>query len=655
MIILNKIILFTLVINLVSCNLYNETNDISVTAKNLQLTNSTKLLAYFKNAQPSFIVPKEMQLDELESNKDVITSSTNLQELGVDESDLIKFDGKYIYSLKNNQYDSKSTISITNTIDTSNGTLESINNKIIIDQPIKGIYLDKNQQQLIAVGGNNYILSHWFKSYYFANSKNSVLFYNIQDKNNITESHKYDFEGKIINSKRNGDTLYLVIRYYPNVYRNAKDQVSLPNDINQYLPYYKLNNSSKKLLVSAKDCYLDKNTQPNGDVITMVAIDLKNPNNINTLCFIGKTEAVYTSTKALYLATTKRPYPVISGVPFYGKSKITTEIHKFNYQGINFDYRGSGSVVGHLGYDQDKKSFRLSENNNYLRVVTTARANWLDFSPRFTSNANSNNQSSIKEEQNNSPVILSILQESINDKDNNILQTIATLPNSNNPAVIGKPGEKLYASRFIGDKAYLITFRVTDPLYILDLSDPYQPKIAGELEINGYSDYLHPLGNDLLLGVGKDAVPDTLNNSAWYQGVKLSLFDISNPSSPIEVSTKIIGKRGSSSAVSSSHHGISIINKNGTYRVSLPISVHDTEAEFHTENPANFYDFTYSGLFSFEINTQSKSINLKSTIINEETSSENNFDHESVNNDRSIIQNDTIYYLHQNKIVKKDW
>lgn len=90
------------------------------------------------------------------------------------------------------------------------------------------------------------------------------------------------------------------------------------------------------------------------------------------------------------------------------------------------------------------------------------------------------------------------------------------------------------------------SFQVTDPLYVFDLSDPFQPKTLGELHIEGYSDYLHPITEDLLLGIGKDAVPDTgatdfNGRGAWYQGLKLALFDVSDPSTPTEIRSMIIG------------------------------------------------------------------------------------------------------------------
>ena len=107
-----------------------------------------------------------------------------------------------------------------------------------------------------------------------------------------------------------------------------------------------------------------------------------------------------------------------------------------------------------------------------------------------------------------------------------------------NLSIVGKleglaQGENLHSVRFMGDKGYLVTFIRTDPLFVIDLSQPANPKVLGELKIPGYSDYLHPYDETHLIGVGKEAVDAEGQNFAWYQGLKLSLFDVSNVNNPV--------------------------------------------------------------------------------------------------------------------------
>ena len=114
---------------------------------------------------------------------------------------------------------------------------------------------------------------------------------------------------------------------------------------------------------------------------------------------------------------------------------------------------------------------------------------------------------------------------------------------------LGK-GERIFAVRFMGDVGYVVTFRQTDPLYTLDLSDPDAPRVRGELKIPGYSAYLHPVGDGLLLGIGQDADEDT----GRVRGLQISLFDVSDLAQPARLQQRRLGERFSSSAVEWNHH-----------------------------------------------------------------------------------------------------
>ena len=135
------------------------------------------------------------------------------------------------------------------------------------------------------------------------------------------------------------------------------------------------------------------------------------------------------------------------------------------------------------------------------------------------------------------------------------LEIVSQLPNDQEPAPIGKPGEALHGVRFMGSRVYVVTFKKIDPLYIIDVATPEQPYIAGEVEIPGFSDYLHPIGENLLLGVGKDAFD--MGSFAWYQGIKLELFDVSDPMTLSSIDSVRVGMRGSQSAALRDSHAIS--------------------------------------------------------------------------------------------------
>jgi len=308
----------------------------------------------------------------------------------------------------------------------------------------------------------------------------------------------------------------------------------------------------------------------------------------------------------------------------------TTAIHKFALRDGGIEYRGSGQVRGHLGWAEDKKSFRMGENGDYLNIVTSVGDTW--------------NQSSSTR--------LTVLKES---SQGNELQVVDVIDG------IGKPGERLYAARFLGNRAYLVTFRLTDPLYVIDLSDQENPVIAGSLEIEGYSDYLHPISESLLLGIGKDAIFDDTSTDfgggrgAWYQGLKLSLFDVSDPANPSEVAALVLGKRGTGSAVLSDHHALSFLPASGTEpaRLAIPVDLNDTIPSSTSFNPAlpnAYYDYTHSGLYSFEIDAEG--ITQAGIIFGTQPGSNLFYGNYT---DRSILYNDAVFYIHQGEVLSSYW
>jgi hypothetical protein len=289
-------------------------------------------------------------------------------------------------------------------------------------------------------------------------------------------------------------------------------------------------------------------------------------------------------------------------------------------------YRGSGEVPGHLGWDASKTSYRLSEHKNDLRVVTyTNGTGWLGEVGAAVKNAPV------------SSAILSVLREDTTAAAK--LKIIATLPNAARPAPIGLSGEQVYAVRFLGNRAYVVTFRRTDPLYVLDLADPADPKVTGELKTNGYSDYLLPVGPEgagLLLGVGKDATVD-----GRVQGVKLSLFDVANPAAPKELASRVLGQAGTLSGLDFGRHGINLFAVGNITRVALPVRVHDTLSV-----AGNFYRPSYQSLARFEVDAINRTLTDKPVLTGQTfTSDFEGYQVPSLAFERSVQIGPQIYYL----------
>ncbi len=244
------------------------------------------------------------------------------------------------------------------------------------------------------------------------------------------------------------------------------------------------------------------------DMLTVLTVDMeKGLPAVDSDALMTGAEIVYASPRRLYVATQRWvPEPEAAGDR---PPDTRTAIHSFDTSDPGeTTYTGSGEVPGYL-----LNQFALSERDGVLRAASTETPVWWDGAPQRESES-----------------------------------FVSTLANRDGRLVglgrvagLGR-GERIYAVRFIDDVGYVVTFRQTDPLYTIDLSRPATPRVRGELKVAGYSAYLHPLGPDLLLGVGQDATEE-----GRTLGTQVSLFDVSDPSRPRRLHQRTVGSNSSSS------------------------------------------------------------------------------------------------------------
>ena len=230
-----------------------------------------------------------------------------------------------------------------------------------------------------------------------------------------------------------------------------------------------------------------------------------------------------------------------------------------------------------------------------------------------------------------SPATLTVLRE---DAASARLVPLATLPNTRRPALLGKPGEQIYGVRFAGARAYLVTYRQTDPLYVLDLSDPADPRAAGELEMPGFSDVLQPLGTQLLFGVGRDATP-----AGQALGVKLALFDVGDPARPALLGSQVLGGPGSYSALELSPHGLNLLPTGTGWRLALPMVLNQPG------QPAVDH-----ALHRFEVDAASRRLIARPPVP--APASDTPWD---LSGDRSLQIGSTLVYLSQGRLLSTPW
>jgi uncharacterized secreted protein with C-terminal beta-propeller domain len=239
-------------------------------------------------------------------------------------------------------------------------------------------------------------------------------------------------------------------------------------------------------------------------MLTVTTIDLaKGLAPVDSTAVMTDGHIVYASPTSLYVATEQWSARPLPAAPTVAPSAGTTQIHAFDISNpTKTGYLGSGTVPGYL-----LSQWSLSEFRGVLRVVSTDTPAWWGTGPASQS-------------------YLTTLR-----SQNGGLAQVGQLDG------LGR-GDRVYAVRMIGDTGYVVTFKQVDPLYTIDLHDPAHPQRLGKLELPGYSSYLHPISNTLLLGIGQNVDPQT-NEPA---GTQVSLFDVSDPGHPIRLHQATLGQ-----------------------------------------------------------------------------------------------------------------
>ena len=528
-------------------------------------------------------------------------SMTNLRESGVDESDRLKYDGEYLYLVKDQYFpavEGKDNIAVsilrTSPGDASAEAVGSIG-RSSSDLETIGMYLEQNSSGdfLVSLSGTRYY--HWYEfltapGNNWHSGKSQIELFNVQDKANPELDWQIEIEGNLEGSRKIGNKLYLITRYVPfidGLNPNAQtEQERLANEllirgtpVNDLLPTYRVDQGALQNLVTADNCLVAGQPESNegyADIITLSSFDLETQTLESSTCLNTNVHGIYSSVDNLYIGASDK-------VSWWG-STDGTSIHKFALQENGVEYRASGFVQGGLGWDDP--ALRMSEYNGDLRVVTSERLfDQMDIDNR-----------------------LFVLR----DDNAGQLNQIAQLPNQTRPAEIGKPGEDIFAVRFIEDDAYIVTFERIDPLYRISLEDPTDPYIVSALEMPGFATYLHPIAENWLLGIGQHM------ENGIFSGVKVELYDLRDAESPRVVNTQIIGDRGTWSDAQADLRAFSQLKVNAD-KLQFTIPISRTE----TNQQTGHYEWKDNGLYLFEVNgleTSDLVLSHQGTLISETAS-----------------------------------
>ena len=450
-------------------------------------------------------------------------SGTNVQEQSVDEPDMVKTDGNTLFTISGNQLEAVDvnghTPKLLDTLTLTNGGWS---------------------QQLLLSGTHLLILSrggYWMQPLpamsarmiapYPSNSTLTEI--DVSDPSALKVMKTLTLDGAYVDARQIGTTIRVItsspvpieLPYVTPSTTMTADAAKAKNAavvahsrISSWLPTYRLGKQSAHAIVQCRDVRRPIGFSGLG-MLTVVTIDLaKGLDPIDSTAVMTDGRIVYASPTTLYVATERWSYRPLPATPTEPQSdSVKTQISAFDISDpTHTKYIGSGTVPGYL-----LNQWSLSEFQGVLRVVSTD-------SPAWWSNGVPNSQS-----------------------------YLTTLRPSNGSLVqVGQvgglgQGERVYAVRFIGNDGYVVTFHQVDPLYTLDLSDPAHPQVLGELTIPGYSAYLHPIGDNLLLGIGQDI---GVNNEPT--GTQVSLFDVSDLKHPTRLFHYSLGQGWSSAE--SDHH-----------------------------------------------------------------------------------------------------
>jgi len=444
-------------------------------------------------------------------------SETNIQVAGVDEPDIVKNDGKYIYVLSMNK------VVILNAYPAEEMQILS---EINITNPIN-IFINKDKLVV-------------FSNEYSGREGSLISIYDISDRTDPELDQEVELDGYYVDARMIDNYVYLIANKYTNY-----------NDV--ILPYVSVDGVKETMPVS--DIYYFPTYDSSYIFTNILALNIADGSYETQTYLLGSSYTIYVSENNIYLTGTKtissKDYfqdfldevvlsllpseekskveaIMVSEDPFYIKQREVSEvlsdysmklvgkekssfdselsdkmeefntklqkklsqtiIHKIEINKDQIEYIANGEVPGTV-----LNQFSMDEFNKDFRIATTTGNTW--------GNANSLNH-------------LYVLDEN--------LKIIGSLED------LAK-GERIYSVRFMGEKAYVVTFRQVDPLFVIDLSDSTNPEVLGQLKITGYSSYLHPYDENHIIGIGKEATAE-----GRAQGLKIALFDVSDVENPIE-------------------------------------------------------------------------------------------------------------------------
>lgn len=586
-------------------------------------------------------------------------SETNVQVAGVDEPDIVKNDGKYIYTLTQGKVvivDAfpASSMNILSEIEVDGARNIFVNGDklIVMSQSFERVVVNAGEVKVSSV--SSIVAEPGYGRY--SKVRTVVYIYDISDRNDPELKDEFSFDGTYREARMIDDYVYVISQDFVNLRSFA-------------LPTYNVNGVEEE--VSASEIYYfdSPDSSYNFNLISAINID---DGDVNTEVYLmGAANNVFVSKDNIYISYMKRfdqrvylemyvDEVLYEVLPFDEREEVReimdsdedrrdpsvilrnyvnslepdeveefsrrlqekleefnvkvqketerTLVHRIEIDGNDIDYEAKGEFPGRV-----LNQFSMDEYGDYLRVASTT-GGW-------------------RGDTLNHVYVL--------DMDLEIVGSVEDLA----------PGERIFSARFLGKRAYMVTFRQVDPLYVIDLSNPRNPEVLGYLKVTGFSNYLHPYDENHIIGVGKEATGE-----GRALGVKIALFDVSDVHNPKEVSKYEVKEGLWSNSDALYDHKAFLFDKEKELLV-IPISYNkkidvsnlpsDTQGA-----PLHRYEF-WQGAFVFNINLDD-GIELRGKIVHEEDSTNNYYYSSGSYVKRSLFMDDVLYTISQAKIKAND-
>lgn len=550
------------------------------------------------------LVPENMMVDSNTSSQSVKGaksssakdySTTNIQVENVDEADITKTDGDYIYSISENN------VIITNILEPDNikieATIKSNDESIPED-----LILYKNQLVVISTSYTN------SRSYYYYNNNSNTIvkIYDITKKDNPKLVKNYELCEPYYTSRCIDNKLYVI------------SSGNLQKEEDKIITYYNEDGKEKEIGLDNIKYLKDVKTKKQTLISVVDLNDTKA--DINVSSYLIDISNAYVSENSIYLLNQKYHYnnaiPVSSIFGVKGiLGAFDNSIYDNSYGQYTEIYKFDILKDGQVKYNTKTKikgktinQYSLDEYNRHLRVALY----------------------------DGDGARVAIFDENLNQI--GISKYVAK-------------GETMYSSRFMNNKVYLVTYRTTDPLFVIDLSNEKEPKVLGELKIPGYSTYLHPYDENHLIGIGMETEEKVNRNSSGkvvsttstITGMKMALFDVSDVNNPTQISSTVIGDRRTTSAILTNPKALLFSKERGL--IAIPVNNYSEDFEINNSsdsyssivNSYTNYRKTYvaEGYFVYNIDIEN-GFNLKGIITHDKNDSKNSSYYYYYNNSKLL-------------------